>query len=372
MIVSAFAGRASAQSPRPAGSAAQSLQEGWTAFASGRWADAAHAAGRALATDPASHDAISLRIAALARTKALSALDAYEQWITTARAEDGFLLRDVSLATAWELLTNRDPAVRAAALDLVRRFDAANFGRAVQDLPATDDLSASAVLAASGNAVALRRLQEQLDTPGARDKTAILALLIRSRGAEAAPRVRRFLQDPFAPNRAEAARLLGEIRDAGAQDTLRQLMGTDPVPLVRFSAAVALSALDDPDAMPVVEQMSASPAADVRLMAARALAARGDAGWRTAADGLLGSEDPLVRVHAAELVLSREPNDERAKGALAKAEASDNPVVQESAAAAAASTARGDLPLLRRLLRSPAALIRLRAAESLLVWPGQQ
>lgn len=361
-----------AQTARPSGPAASELQDGWTAFAAGRWAEAAAAAGRALAAEPDSHDAISLRVAALARTKTSAALDAYEQWLSGARVEDGFLLRPIAIGTAWELLSSRDPAVRAGALDLIRKYDAPNFARAASALPSTDDVAASAVLAAGGNAAAARRLQQQIDLPGAQDKTAVLALLVKSRGREAAPTVRRFLQDPFAPNRAEAARLAGELGDSSAQDTLKQLLQSDPVPLVRFSAAVALSELGDPAADPVVEQMTASPAPDVRLMAATALAARKDAAWRGAADGLLASDDPLIRVRAAELVLREDPADERAKAVLSSVLGSDNPVVQEAAASSAATTAHGDLALLRRLVRSPAALVRLRASESLLLWPGQQ
>ena len=373
MLASALAAApAFAQTTRPAGPAAASLQEGWAAFASGRWAEAAAAAGRALAAEPDSHDAISLRVGALARTKASAALDAYEQWLTGSRAEDGFLLRPIAIGTAWELLSSRDSAVRAGALDLIRKYDAANFPRAVQSLPATDEIAVSAVLAASGNAAAARRLQQQIDLPGAQDKTAALALLVKSRGSQAAPTVRRFLQDPFAPNRAEAARLLGQLGDGSAQETLKQMLLNDPVPLVRFSAAVALSQMGDPAADPVVDQMAASPAPDVRLMAATALAARKDAGWRGAADGLLTSDDPLVRVRAAELVLRHDPGDERAKSVLSAALGGDNPVVQEEAANSAAATAHGDLAVLRRLLRSPTPLVRLRAAESLLLWPGQQ
>ncbi len=83
---------------------AAALGRGWTALASKQPAQAIDLAQQILRASPASHDAVSLLVAAqVGAGQPLLALDAYDAWISASKHEDLFLLQPVAFGVLRQL-----------------------------------------------------------------------------------------------------------------------------------------------------------------------------------------------------------------------------------------------------------------------------
>jgi hypothetical protein len=119
LVVSALAGSSSGQSSsQPAQpDTASALGRGWTALGHQQAAQALAVARQILQTNPASHDGLSLAIAALTiAAQPIQALDAYESWFAAVRHEDPFLLQPIAMAVLRQLSESRELRVKLGAL----------------------------------------------------------------------------------------------------------------------------------------------------------------------------------------------------------------------------------------------------------------
>jgi HEAT repeat protein len=174
--------------------------------------------------------------------------------------------------------------------------------------------------------------------------------------------------------RALAVEALGRVGGDAAVEDLKAA-AADPEFHVRATANVALATLGDTQAAAVVTGMLASPVADIQLLAARAFAGRGPGPWIDAILPLLGSNEGLVTLRAAELLAPFRPDAVRS--ALNGSAESTNPVVRSEAVrvmatAAVAGAGAADLAALRRALRDPEAPVRLHAASAILAVGGSR
>jgi HEAT repeat protein len=81
----------------------------------------------------------------------------------------------------------------------------------------------------------------------------------------------------------------------------------DPDPIVRRTAAVALTKLGDPAGQDIIQRMLASPVADVRMMAVEADRSITPAKRLSILVPILHDEEPLNRIKAAELLMTEDP-----------------------------------------------------------------
>ena len=102
----------------------------------------------------------------------------------------------------------------------------------------------------------------------------------------------------------------------------------------------------------------------MKLLAAEGMAVRPDAAWLALVKELAASPNPQISVGAARLLGPHDP--ELARAVLEPLMASENGAIRELASQALGEAITSDLTLLRRLLRSPARLTRIRAAVRVL------
>ncbi|HAM54856.1 MAG TPA: hypothetical protein DCQ64_05425 [Candidatus Rokubacteria bacterium] len=116
----------------------------------------------------------------------------------------------------------------------------------------------------------------------------------------------------------------------------------------------------------ILEAMAAEEMPSIRLLAAEGLASQQDHAWTSLVRDLAGSPDPEVRAAAARLIAKQDP--ELARSVLDALLSDANPALQELAAMSYGDVvAASDLPTLRRLMRQPSRLTRVRAAGQILV-----
>ena len=358
-----------------ANATAAGLGRGWTALAAGRHADALAAARQILRADPADHDALSLAVAALTGSQqSVASLDLYEQWLGASAHEDLFPLKDIAKSFLLDLSKTPEPRIRIAAL--LARAEAGD--RSAHDMleqeaqSATVPLDLEAARAATGDARAIGRLETLITTGGTRDKSAAIEALVAARPAGASAAIAKALTDPAPPSRISAA---GALADLGAVDAIPALKAalSDENPAVRYMVRVALARLGDPDGGTALQELAASPVSEFRLLAARLAAAKDpQSSWPATVVPMLQDADPLVRLHAADLLLQYGRTAE-AQPAVDAALADPSPFVRSQAARLLRERmTASDLPKIRRMLRDPLPDVRLEAAKALLFQPSKR
>ena len=364
IICLAGAGTAAQSRDRAAApSDAALLATGWNAVAAGQHAAAARSAAQVLSRSPWSHAALSLQIEALAQTDGMKALDAYEAWLGTRTVEDASVLEPVPRMIVLGAATGAEGDLRVVARRLLREAGIPLPASASRE--ASDQLADAAARARTGDAAALKRLEEVV-TAGTMDPD-LVARALESSGPPATPLLVAMLEKPAGPARAAAAAALGRGKAEEARAALKKLM-KDPDPMVRSSAAVALARMGDAEGQASVDRMLQSEVPDLRLMAAEAWDGK-PGPWTSAIAPLLENRDGTIRLEAARLLAGVDP--EAARKVLSAAVADANPAVRSEAARImelTASVGPGilDVAQARRLLREPDGLVRLHAAGVLL------
>ena len=360
-----------------ANTSAARLGRGWTALAAGRHADALAAARQILRSDPADHEALSLAVAALtADQQSLASLDLYEQWLGASAHEDLFPLKAIAKSFLSDLSASPEPRIRIAAL--LARAEAGD--RSVQDTlereaqAGASPLELDAALAAAGDAPAIGRLEAAIAPGGSGDKSAAIKALAAARPAGSGAAIAKALKDPAPPSRIAAA---GALADLGAVDAIPALKAAlaDDNPAVRFMVRVALARLGDPEGGTALQELTASPVSEFRLLAARLDAAKDPRGnWSETVVPMLQDADPLVRLHAADLLFQH--------GKAAEAQPAVDAALSDRAPFVRTQAARlirermidldQNLPKIRRMLRDPLPEVQIEAARALLFQPSKR
>jgi HEAT repeat protein len=340
------------------------LAQCWTLVAQGRHDDAAAAAERVRSRYPRSVALLSVIVEIdIVRRGAVSALSTYESWLGTRSQEEPGVLRRVARAYLYEWgRQTREARVRAAALAAL-----AEDG----DAEAQATLSAGAK---SGNDSDLRALAKLGDS-GAIDSLAKrlkageglllgeIHALSETRGPRAAAALAHVLADSRPENRAAAADALGQVGDPGAVPRLRPLLD-DPHGAVRVAAAGALFRLGDFSGTPLLLELAASEHATVRRSAAILLASQPDETWMALVRGLASDPDPSIRLDAARLLAPHDPVF--ARELFDRLMEDTNLAIREQASMVIAEAPESGLATLRKLLRTGAPQVKVRAAERVL------
>jgi HEAT repeat protein len=354
------------------------LAKGWTALAAGRAGEAETIADGLLHAGTRRHDALQLKIAArvqVGRTDA--ALDAYEEALQGAAAEDVYLLQPVARGALDTLSRSADARVRIAALGLLAQAGDRSAATALSETAAADNTGMTDLaLVDLKNPQAIARLQARVNTPGPRaDVSEAIDALAKAKTLSAIPAIVAAL-DPArpVPTRLSAARALGRL---DARDAIPQLQRAlrDPDPAVQMTAAAALSRLGDQSGAEILQQMESSPIADVRMMLAEAAAPQNPSGaWVATATAAMNDADPLVRLNAAALVVKYSADPKPGLAVLDSALADPNPALRLAAAdrldEVPVALLGNDLPSLRKWLRDPSPEVRMAAAAALLRLAG--
>jgi HEAT repeat protein len=352
-----------AQPARPA-SDPQTLSRGWAAFAAGRWDEAVSLADGILKRRPRSHAALSLKLEALSSSaQPLSALDAYEAWLSKAgrNVDDRGLLEPIAAGILRMYTTDADPAVAARALQLLAASgdDAALV--ALKKRSTDGDPAATLALVARGDPQAIAASQTMMGDATGRDKSAAVSVLAAHGGMT--PALLDALRVDRVPmNRAAAARVLASSPSSASAQQLDEL-SKDPDPLVRTSVTLARAAAGDEQAMADARALLTSEVADLRLLAAEALAPTLPREADDAVRPLLADPDGLVRFRAARIIGPRDPS--AVQSVITQGLSHENPLIQHEAGIVAAEALTGDLPLLRQLLRHRDHQIVVNAAGAL-------
>ena len=348
LFVCLLAGPAAAQqTPRKAGDTEMaSLAQGWAALASGDLAQARLAAQRARTKAPNSASALALSVEVeIAGSGPVAGLNAYEQWLTTRKVEEAYVLRRVATAFlhAAARQTNPGPARTLALKALIA--DA-------------DPVATAIVQDARSVQVLLNQLQS------APSKIGTIKSLGDSGSRLAIPPLIDMLASGRDDDRAAAAEALGRLGAKEAVVPLQPLLNHENF-TVRMRAAAALYQLGDDAGVPLLNQLLASEHSSVQIGAAEALSVRPGGGeWLTVARNLTADPDQSVQLDAARLVAPYDPP--LAESVLARLGQADNLAVREEAARILAERVVSDYPTLRRQLRSQDGVEAVRAAARLL------
>ena len=351
-----------AAAPAPASDAA-TLAAGWNALASGQRDAAVRAAAKILARSPWHHSATALRIEALAASSdSLRGLDAYETWLAGRSREDAGLLEPVARAVVRQIATGADVDLRRQAHRLLA---AAGVPLPAGASDETDRLAGDGARAKDGDAAATKRLAAAV-TAGTVDP-GVLAETLDSAGPAGTPLLLSMLTTAAGPSRAAAAAALGRRKAEEARPALQKLMtDPDPfvrssatVALARMGDDRAMTVVEEMlrSEVPDLRIMAADafngqngswvsailPLLDnrdgvTRLQAARLIAPVNPEAARRTLQEAAGDSNPVIRAEAVR--------------------------VMEEVAPATPDAA--DLPQARRLLRDPDPVVRLHAAGVLL------
>jgi HEAT repeat protein len=363
--------------PAAANPSAAGLGRGWTALAAGRHADALAAARQILRRDPADHDALSLAVAALtAGRQSLASLDLYEQWLGASAHEDLFPLKAIAKSFLLDLSESPEPRIRIAAL--LARAEAGEPG--AHDMLEQEarsgavPLELDAALAAAGEAPATGRLEALITAGGSRDKSAAIEALAAAGPAGASAAIAKALNDPAPPSRIAAASALADLGAVDAVPALKAALA-DSNPAVRFMVRVALARLGDPEGGTALQELTASPVSEFRLLAARLAAAKDPRGnWSATVLPMLQDDDPLVRLHAANLLFQYGRAAE-AQPAVDAALSDRAPFVRTQAARLFRERMTAldpNLPKIRQMLRDRLPEVQIEAAKALLSQPSKR
>jgi cyclophilin family peptidyl-prolyl cis-trans isomerase/HEAT repeat protein len=190
------------------------------------------------------------------------------------------------LPVVQDLMSDRWPAMRAAALRAAAAIDAESFVLVLASMDADPQWSVRAALAevlgTMPPEVVLERVQSMLRDEDRRVIPAVLAALARLKAPDAAATALAHLKEPDYAVRAAAARIVGELKPAGGADALR--------------AAYAL-ALGD-------------AAADARGAMLSALAEYGPGDASATLKAALTDADWSLRLQAAQMLRTLDPSGE--------------------------------------------------------------
>jgi len=129
-------------------------------------------------------------------------------------------------------------------------------------------------------------------------------------------------------------------------------------------AAASLHQLGDPGGESILRELLVSESAVSRLIAVEAMASRPDGSWLAIVRELTGAEEPDVRLGAARLMAPHDP--ELARQVLDQLASEGDLTIRELAEDAVAELPVGDdFHVLRPLLASAQAAVRVRAASRL-------
>ena len=285
---------------------AAALGRGWTALANRQAPQAIELAQQILRANPASHEALSLLVAAqVGAGQPIAALDAYDGWVAASKHEDVFLLQPVALGVLRQLVGSKEPRVKAAALAALAEAGDAEAQRELQQLLSEQSAPAGldAELAASGDEAAVARLEKQIGPKGVRDKSSSIDALARASAKSSVPAIIAALSDPAPPTRMAAANALAELEATDAIPALKAAL-RDPDPAVRNMVGVALARLGDETGGVTMQSLAESPIGELRLQAAQAAARQNPQGaWADSVQPLLKDPDPMVRLKAIRVLL---------------------------------------------------------------------
>jgi HEAT repeat protein len=352
---------------------AAAIGRGWTALAARQTTQAVEAAQQVLKTTPASHDGLSLLVAAqVAAGQPMAALDGYDSWVAVSKHEDPFLLQPIAIAVLRQLASSKEPRIKAAALAALAEAGDAGAQHDLQELLSEQNAPAGldADLATSGDPGAIARLEKQIGTKGVRDKSSSIDALARAGVKSATPAIVAALADPAPPTRMAAANALAELEATDAIPALKAAIN-DPDPAVRNMIGVALARLGDESGGVTMQSLAQSPIGEIRLQAAQAAARQNpQGGWADSVQGLLQDPDPQVRLKAAGLLLETGRQSDALTSALTDALGDATPAVRTEAARLLREVSRRQPGVenpayLRRLLRDRVPDVQIEAARSL-------
>jgi HEAT repeat protein len=357
---------------------ADELAKGWTALAAGRAGDAETIADALLRTGTRRHDALLLKVHARVQAgRIVAALDAYEEALRGAPAEDVYLVQPIARGLLDALSRGSDLGVRILALKALAQAGDRDAAARLGELAAGDQTGAAdTALAGLDNPRAIARLEQRIATAGPRaDVSDAIDALAKARATSAVKAITGALDTPRPlPTRLSAARALGLLDARDAIPRLQQAL-TDPDPPVRMMAAAALSRLGDQSGADLLRIMETSPVADVRLMLAEIAAPKSpDGPWVATALKAMDDADPLVRLSAAELVVKYAADPRPGLAVLTGALADANPAMRLAASRELAEVPTpllgNDLPSLRKWLRDAGPEVRIAAAAAVLRLAG--
>jgi HEAT repeat protein len=356
-------GVVAAQTARPA-TDAQTLSRGWTALAAGRPTEAISLADGILKRKPRSHAAFILKIEALSTgAQPLAALDAYEAWVpkTGGNVDDRGLLQPIAIGMLRVLSTDRDAAVRAAALKFLVAAGDDSASEGLKKLSAEGNQQAMLALSAEGDPSATASLQTLLNAGSGRDMSATIKSLAQQ-GRLTPELIQTLAKDRVPMNRAALADALASSKDPAAQ-RLFETLSQDPDPLVHLSVTVARAKNGDDAALAEVRRMLASEVPDIRLSAAEALFTTMPRESEEAVRSLLSNPDGLNRFRAAAIVGRSDPA--AVQSVLMEGLANPSPLIQQETARIVGEVLPNDVVFLRQLLRYADRNIVVQAAGAL-------
>jgi HEAT repeat protein len=377
VLVAALTGTAWAQAQTrvPAGQQETALlARGWSALAAQQSAKALEAAQQLLRSDPASHNAAALAIAAsTAGGQPMQGLDLYEAWLAASAHEDLFLLRPIAVSVLGQLARHKEPRVRLAALTALAEWGDDDARQALQQAAGDQNtpIETEAALAIAGDQTAIGRLEAQIKSAGPRDTSRAIDALAKANAGSAVPTLIAALKSPAPPSRIAAANALADLGAAQAIPALKAAL-QDPDPAARNMMAVALARLGDASGGMTLQDLENSPLAEYRLLAAEAAAKADPQGpWADKVRALMTDPDPLLRLKAIGLLLAHGRETEAAGAALVTALADEAPGVRTEAAEILKAAGRErpssqDPAALRRLLRDRVPDVQIAAASALL------
>ena len=336
------------------------MSEGWAFVKLGDLSKAAARAGGA--SRPRQPSAVRLGLEVeIARSAAAGGLDFYERWLGRRTIEEPAALRRIAEGLLREEAAQmQEPGARLEALrgladDGQRSGVVESTGAMPAGTPATR------ALAALGDEKAVTTLIARLSAASADVRT--IDALGASGSAQAIGPIVELLGDPRQEVRGSAADALGRLRSPDVALRLMPLL-SDRSAWVRAKAAGALYRLGDSSGLAVLQALAEDTAPGSKLLAAEALASRPDAAWIALVKELAASTNLEVRVAAARLIAPHDP--QLARSTIEPLMGHENGAIRELASQSLGEILTSDLTLLRRLLRSPARLTRVRAAARVL------
>jgi HEAT repeat protein len=355
---------APAQSPGTAIAAElRIVAEGWALLAQGDFARAAAKAGQAIKAAPRHPAAVWLALEVELAKDSRTGLDYYDRWLGQRTLEEPAMLRRISTASLREEASQRqEPAARLEAL---RGLAEDGDPRAADELRAFGSqpgIAGTHALAAQGDERSVKALIDSLSGPSVDVRT--LTALGSSGRPEAVAPIADLLADTRQEIRGFAAEALGKLGQRDVAPRLTPLLSDRSI-WVRAKAAGALYRLGDSAGQATLQELAADASPELKLLAAEGMAVRPDASWLALVKELAASPNPQISTAAARLIGPHDP--ELARAVLEPLMSNENGAIRELASQALGEATTSDLTLLRRLLRSPARLTRIRAAVRVLV-----
>ncbi len=226
--------------------------------------------------------------------------DPKTRWVA---AGDFSRLEEQAINVAMEELSNPDPAVRQAALWILRlRADRSPLKTALSDTDLEIRLTAARALASVGDPAGVSLLAAHLERePKAPDRFRVALLLSQSGDMRGTAFLQNALRQSDPNERASAASNLSDSRVPQASAILMDLLRKDPDHRVRGTALKSLLRINGDSVEEALQQALQDRSESVRLSAASEFLARGDSRGEHVLRQALGSGDQAIKFRAAEL-----------------------------------------------------------------------